>query len=184
MEFKITSDLAITLSSDNLELFVLPYLSGTPSDPNCPPSVDFRSYELKDGITMQLTTRQESSTSTFDANNEASQPVTTTTSVDYLKIESGKIPPETPATALTYVIASLDTGWPNISFKMLSDSKGNKMAATLLSSPLPAEAISCLPSNKIELSNVKTDVITIDFNTINYVQVTSDGTKLTLVVVY
>ena len=99
------------------------------------------------------------------------------------------IPPTAPSTALTYEIASLDKGWPNISLKMIDDpsaggtNPSNKMAATLLTLP-DASDISCLPSDKVSLSNVQTDIITIDFNLVNYVQVTSDGTKLTLVVVY
>lgn len=180
MEFKITPELAITLSSDNLELLVLPYQEGSPSDPNCPPAVDFRSYELKDGITMQLVSITED---TITSNANTGESTTTINTVNYLRIESGKIPPEPPTTALTYEVSDLSTGWPDISLKMI-DASSNKMAAVLLASPVPAAAITCLPSNKIALSNVQTDIITIDFNLVNYVQVTSDGTKLTLIVVY
>ena len=195
MDFKITPELAITLSSDNLSLYVLPYQEGSSLDPdNCPPTIDFRSYELKDGITMQLITKQETGTQSTAVvvnpeETASTQTVTTTVSVNYLKVESGLIPPAAPSTALKYEIASLDKGWPNISLKMINDPSAggtnlsNKMAATLLTMP-EASDISCLPSNKISLSNVQTDIITIDFNLVNYVQVTSDGTKLTMTIVY
>ena len=184
MEFKITDGFAIGLSNDKKSLLVIP--PQTDSGDDCESTTTFRSFDMSAGITMKLVTKETMNSGNGDA-------LSSSDVEDFLIIETGKIPATPPASKFQYTI-DMSAGWPDIRLKSYtrytdndeetnSSVKVNKLAAMLINNAL-ATPLSCLPTNKFLVSNVQTDIVTLDLNTINYTQITSDGSTLTIDTVY